>query len=179
MEHYYELLCGSRVWVAGVKDLHPWTWAQHFQRDIYCNNTNFTEAWAANRRTAALLPLNSKCSQRVEWIWLGMRAAPPKVGWAASPLARAKNKCSPAPFGEGAQLDQVQSLTLFCGLSTFGNVSPSITRPTQWTMGDLWCPWYSPVISSITGVWGVEAVVRLLKGAVRGMEVLGDNWMHR
>lgn len=84
----------------GVKDLHPWTWAQHF-RDICCNNTNFTEAWAANLKTAALLPLNSKCSQRVEWIRLGMRAAPPKVGWAASPLARAKKKCSPAPFGEG------------------------------------------------------------------------------
>lgn len=113
MEHY-ELLCGSRVWVAarivmthGVKDLHPWTWAQHFQRDIYCNNTNFTEAWAANRRTAALLPLNSKCSQRVEWIWLGMRAAPPKVGWAASPLARAKKKCSPAQVGPGAESDIV------------------------------------------------------------------------
>lgn len=63
-------------------------------------------------------------------------------------------------------------------LSTFGNVSPSITRPTQWTMGDLWCPWYSPVISSITGVWGVGAVVRLLKGAVTGME-LRDNWIDR
>lgn len=125
MEPYYELLCGSRVWVAarivmthGVKDLHPWTWAQHFQRDIYCNNTNFTEAWAANRRTAALLPLNSKCSQRVEWIWLGMRAAPPKVGWAASPLARAKKKCSPAQFGEGAQLDQ--GVPVKCQLSVAG-----------------------------------------------------------
>lgn len=66
-------------------------------------------AWAA-----ALLPLNSKCYQRVEWIWRWMRAAPPKVGWAASPPARAKKKCSPAPFGEGTQLDQVQSDIVSC-----------------------------------------------------------------